>query len=154
MLLTYPGAVLTTLATLALLNGVAVLQDGNIVVAVTDAHRIQVITNPGGVVTTLAGSGSPAYADGTGTNASFNGPQTVAVLPNGNIVVAGGTDNRIRIVTYPGGVVTTLAGGSSAGNTDGVGTNAQFNGPFGIAVLSNGVIAVNDVWTGRIRLIS
>jgi hypothetical protein len=154
MLLTYPGAVLTTLATLAPLNGVAVLQDGNIVVAVTDAHRIQVVTVPGGVVTTLAGSGTPTHADGVGTNASFNGPQTVAVLANGNVVVSGGNENYIRMITYPGGVVTTIAGGSSAGNTDGVGTNAQFNGPFGIAVLSGGILAVNDVWTGRVRLIS
>jgi hypothetical protein len=35
-----------------------------------------------GVVTTLAGSGSPAFADGTGVDASFYYPTGVAVLSN------------------------------------------------------------------------
>ena len=41
------------------------------------------------------------------------------------------------------GVVSTVAG-SISGYADGVGTNALFNGPVGIAVDSNGALYVGD----------
>jgi DNA-binding beta-propeller fold protein YncE len=47
-------------------------------------------------VTTLAGSGNQAYADGNGTAASFNYPQGVAVDSSGNVYVADIYNNRIR----------------------------------------------------------
>ena len=133
-------------------SGVAQLLDGNIVVADPNNNRIRIVT-PAGVVTTLAGSGTGTFADGTGTNASFNYPFGVAVLSNGNIVVGDGFNNRIRIVTYPGGVVTTLAGGTH-GYTDATGTSAQFRGPYGVAVLSDGNIAVADVSNSVIRIVT
>jgi sugar lactone lactonase YvrE len=133
--------------------GVAVLPDGNIVVGDTTNHRIRLVT-PAGVVTTLAGSGSPAFADGTGAGASFNQPTEVAVLPGGTIVVADFGNQRIRLVTYPGGVVTTLAG-QTAGYADGTGTAARFNAPSGVAVIpSSGVIVVADAGNHRIRLVT
>jgi hypothetical protein len=135
-------------------NGVAVLSDGNIVVADTGNHRIRLVTYPGGVVTTLAGSGSAAFADGTGTAASFWTPTGVAVLSDGNIVVADAINNRIRLVTYPGGVVTTLAGSSSAAFANGTGAAASFNYPYGVAVLSNGNIVVADSTNQRIRYVT
>jgi hypothetical protein len=54
------------------------------------------------VVTTLAGSGSYAFADGTGAGASFGYPFGVAVDSSGNVIVADYSNNRIRKVT-PGG---------------------------------------------------
>jgi len=131
-----------------------VLSDGNIVVADTGNHRIRLVTYPGGVVTTLAGSGSAAFADGTGTAASFWTPTGVAVLSNGNIVVADALNNRIRLVTYPGGVVTTLAGSSSAAFANGTGAAASFNYPYGVAVLPNGNIVVADLSNQRIRYVT
>ena len=53
-----------------------------------------------GAVTTLAGSGTFAFADGTGTAASFNPPAGVAVSPDGmTVYVADFANNRIRQVT-------------------------------------------------------
>ena len=136
-------------------TGVAVLPDGNIVVGDTNNNRIRLVTYPGGVVTTLAGSGSTAFADGTGAAASFRYPWGVAVIPSsGVIVVADQFNNRIRLVTYPGGVVTTLAG-SGNGYADGTGTGASFNNPSGVAVIpSSGVIVVADEYNHRIRLVT
>jgi DNA-binding beta-propeller fold protein YncE len=116
--------------------GVAVVpSNGMIVVADQLNHRIRLVTYPGGVVTTLAGSGSAAFADGAGAAASFFSPAGVAVVPsNGMIVVADQLNHRIRLATYPGGVVTTLAGGSG-GFADGTGTAARFNSPQGVAVI-------------------
>ncbi len=47
-------------------------------VADTGNHKIRKVTSAG-VVTTLAGSGSATFADGTGTAASFYQPSSVAV---------------------------------------------------------------------------
>jgi len=134
-------------------RGVAVDSNNNVVVADMANQRIRLIT-PAGVVTTLAGSGSYGFADGTGGGASFANPYGVAVLPDGNIAVADGGNNRIRIVT-PAGVVTTLAGSGTAQFADGTGTNASFSTPYGIAYdPTTGNIVVADVNTSRVRLIT
>ena len=170
-LVTYPGGVVTTLAgsgspafadgtgaaaSFQYPNGVAVIpSDNTIVVADRHNQRIRLVTYPGGVVTTLAGNGFAAFADGTGTAARFNYPSGVAVVPSNNtIVVADQFNNRIRLVTYPGGVVTTIAGSGVYSFADGTGTAASFAYPLGAAVLPNGTIAVADGGNNRIRLVT
>ena len=64
--------------------GVAVDANGTAYVADTYNHRIRKITSAG-VVTTLAGSGSGAFADGVGTSASFYNPYGVAVDASGTV---------------------------------------------------------------------
>ena len=78
-------------------TGVAVDGDGNIIVADHGSHRIRKIS-PDGSVSTLAGSGSAAHADGHGTQASFQTPHGVAVDGDGNIIVADHHSHRIRKV--------------------------------------------------------
>jgi uncharacterized repeat protein (TIGR02543 family) len=106
--------------------GVTVDSAGNVYVADYNNHLIRKIT-PGGEVTTLAGSGEAGSADGTGTDASFNGPHGVTVDSAGNVYVADYNNHLIRKIT-PGGEVTTLAGTSgTAGDADGTSTDASFN---------------------------
>ncbi|QTE39024.1 NHL repeat-containing protein [Mucilaginibacter gossypii] len=50
--------------------------------------------------------------------------------------------------------VSTFAGQSIGGSSDGVGTSASFNSPVGIATDVAGNIYVTDNWTGLIRKIS
>jgi sugar lactone lactonase YvrE len=84
-------------------------------------------------------------------------PEGVAVDTNGNVYVSA-TDNSTIEELSPVGtnwVVTTLAGqAGNPGTNDGVGTNAQFNFPIGVAVDSKGNIYVADTQNATIRKVA
>lgn len=107
----------------------------------------------GGCVTTLAGSGSNGSVNATGTLASFNAPQGVAVDASGNVYVADYANSKIRKITSSG-VVTTLAGSGSTGSVDATGSAASFNFPKGVAVDSSGNVFVADTTNHKIRKIT
>ena len=131
-------------------QGISIDSFGTVFIADTGNHCIRSIS-PTGVVSTLAGSGSGS-SDGIGTNAQFNNPRDVAVGPSGTIYVADSSNDRIRVISSTG-VVSTLAG-SSQGFSDGVGTNALFSDPQGIAVGPSGKIYVADTGNHRIRIVT
>ena len=141
-----------TAASFANPRGVAVDGDGNLYVADTNNHSIRKVT-PAGVVTTFAGSGSSGSDDGTGTAASFNEPQGVAVGGDGNLYVADIYNHSIRKVT-PAGEVTTFAGSGSSGSDDGTGTAASFNYPRGVAFDGDGNLYVADAGNRTIRKVT
>ena len=80
-------------------TGVAVAAGGTVYVADVSNNRIRAINPTTSRVSTLAGSGTEGFADGTGTNAQFNRPYGVAVAPNGTIYVADTDNHRIRKIT-------------------------------------------------------
>jgi serine/threonine-protein kinase len=129
--------------------GVAIDSSNNIYVADYGNNKIRKIT-PEAVVTTLAGSGQAGSADGVGNSASFNSPAGVTVDNSGNIYVADRFNHKIRKIT-PAGVVSTLAGSGQAGHSDGTGTSASFDNPFGLAADSSGNTYVADTYNNEIR---
>lgn len=130
--------------------GIAVNQAGDIFVT-DNGHKVRKITSAG-VVTTFAGSGSTGSADGTGTAASFNSPEGLAIDTAGNLFVADFSNHKIRKIT-PAGVVTTFAGSGSAGSADGTGSSATFSNPIGVATDIAGNVYVAD-GTNKIRKIT
>lgn len=121
-------------------------------VYVTDVTNIIRRISPAGVVSTLAGNpGVAGSADGTGIDALFYQPASLALDQVGNVYVADTYDSTIRLVT-PAGTVTTLAGRVvTEGSSDGTGTTALFDQPTGIAVAADGTVFVADTNNDTIR---
>ena len=133
---------------------VAVDSSGNVYVADENNNEIRKIT-PAGVVSLFAGSPTMAtgHADGTGSAATFFGPEGIAVDSSGNLWVADSSNDEIRKIT-PGAVVTTWAGiAVTAGRANGSGTSATFNMPTGITADSSGNLYVADYGNNEIRKI-
>jgi len=137
------------------LTGVAVDSSGNVYVADLFNFRIRKVTPADRIedrmVSTIAGTDTAGFANGTGTEAQFNDPTGVAADSSGNIYVADYVNHRIRKIT-PGEVVSTIAGRRS-GYKDAAGTTAQFKNPTGVAVDSSGNVYVADTGNQRIRKI-
>ena len=93
--------------------------------------------------------------DATGSSALFYSPRYVTIDPTGvYALVADTSNNRIRSILIASGSVTTLAGSSSSGNADGIGTFSSFNSPRGIVIDPRGTfVLVADVTNHRIRSI-
>jgi len=132
-------------------TGVAVDAVGNVYVADAGNHRIRKIT-AAGVVSTLAGSGTPGLVNGTGTLASFNSPMALTIDAAGNVYVADQGNHVIRMITSAG-AVSTLAGTGTPAFLDGPAASAQFSSPSGVVMNMAGILYVADRDNHRIRKI-
>lgn len=123
-------------------EGIAADSNGNLYVTEW-AHCIRKIT-PAGVVSLFAGNSRPHPNNPNATNTTYDGlswpiefnfPRSLAFNPADQcLYVTEFLGNCIRRVTM-GGEVTTIAGTPGKfGHVDGVGENAQFYLPLGIAV--------------------
>lgn len=104
-------------------GGLARLTDGSLAYADDQMRTIRLIA-VNGTVTTLAGgetrqnyfSSNQGSADGVGTDASFQSPQSVVVDLSGNLLVCDNENNAMRTVAPDGTVSTlTLLNGASSG---------------------------------------
>jgi sugar lactone lactonase YvrE len=130
-------------------TGLVLDASGNIYVADAGNNQIRKIT-PSGMVSTFAGSDSVGDADGADTAATFFGPTGIASDASGNLYVADAGNNLIRMIT-PQALVTTLAGSTNEGATNGTLLNASFNNPTGIAVGAGGNLYVADMLNNLVR---
>jgi sugar lactone lactonase YvrE len=141
------------IGTAAQFNGpraLAIDTAGNLYVADTGNHVIRKIS-PTGTVTLLAGSpGVRGRADGA--SATFNGPEGVAVSPQGIVYVADTQNHLVRSLSLSG-VVATVAGSGSPGAQDGTGAKAGFSLPTGLAVDTQAMLYVADAGNHAIRQI-
>ena len=135
--------------------GVAADAAGNLYVADYNNNVVRKVS-AAGVTTTLAGTpGVVGTTDGPGTAALFYQPSGIAVDADGNVYVSDARANTIRKIT-PDGLVSTLAGDPSAqaAYADGVGKEAKFFVPGGLAVDAAGNVYVADQFNSAVRKIS
>lgn len=130
-----------------------VATDGtNIYVADSGNNEIRKIVIATGAVSTLAGSTTAGSADGTGSAASFNNPSGIAT-DGKNLYIGDLNNSEIRKLVIATGVVTTLAGSTTAGHADGTGSAAGFYKPDGLATDGSNLY-VADNGNDEIRIVS
>ncbi len=117
-------------------QGIALGDDGSILVADTGNHTLRRVTAEGYVTTIVGIAGSAGIADGAAATAHFQSPRGVAAGPQGQIFIADTGNHTIRIVrgNGPGLAVETIAGlAAHRGTNDGSGAEARFDTPWALA---------------------
>lgn len=128
--------------------GIAVLNDGSVLVADTLNSRIRMIS-PAGIVTTLAGNGEPDLRDGTLFSSSFYRPTAVSVGQDGSIFIGDG--NSIRAIRHRILPVVETISDQGRGFIDGPLRAARFNRISGIVAADGGELIVADSNNAAIR---
>jgi hypothetical protein len=119
---------------------IGALPGGGFLIADADNNRVRRVA-PDGKITTVAGTGSPAFSGdgGPAAAAAISAPWSLAVRSDGSYLIADRDNNRIRRVSATG-TITTVAGngtGTYAGD-GGPALAASLNGPRGVAIASDG----------------
>ena len=136
-------------------EGLAVDAAGNLFIADTLNAKVRRVSAASGVITTVAGSGTPGSGgDGSAaTSAQLNLPIGVAVDSSGNVYIADFGNSRVRKVSASGATIGTVAGNGSTGYSGdgGPAVKAQLNGPQGVAVDAAGNLYIADTENNAIR---
>lgn len=136
--------------------GLAIGLDGRIFV--TELHGARVLLIEDDLLRTYAGSavspGYPAYSGdgGPATSAGLSEAVGLAVAPDGTLYIADTENNCVRRVT-PDGIIDTIAGNEIPSLVDGVGSEAGFSQPYGLA-LAGDILYVAERGNHTIRSIS
>ena len=105
-------------------------------------------------VVTIAGDGSPGFANGT--NSKLNAPSQLLVDGVSDVYFTDDKNQVVRRVKQPSNSVDTVAGTPGVvGSIDGQPSAATFNRPGGIAIINQGpIILVADALSNKIRLLN
>ena len=119
--------------------GVALDEHGNVFVADTYNDRIRKIS-PDGQVSTVAGAGTPGFADGDRNTSLFDTPCGILAAPDGSLVVADTGNDRLRKITPDGSV------GTFNTTVDG----ANLSSPIGLALTHDNFLYVTELDHSRV----
>ena len=122
-----------------------------LIIADSFNHRIRRVDGAG-VITTLAGDGTPAFKDGPATAAELDRPWGAAVQGS-SVYIADYINQRVRLLDG-GGAMSTLSGQPSRGLKGELGKadRAETDGPRAVDPLgSTGAVLVADSMNARIR---
>lgn len=141
-----------TSAQLQFPSSVAVDGAGNFYIADSGYNRIRKV-NSAGIITTIAGNGSPGYTGdgGSATQAELANPGGVAADGSGNLYFADTVSLRLRKVSAAG-IITTVAGGGTGDS--GLAVFGLLSAPWGIARDSAGNTYIADTGNNRVRKVA
>jgi hypothetical protein len=136
-------------------TGVVVDAAGRLYIADCQNNRVRVV-NTNGIITTLAGTGTPGFSgdNGPAGSAKLNNPIRVTLDNAGNVYISDQNNQRVRKVSTSG-TITTVAGSGTAGfNGDGgLATSAQMYKPYGLSADSVGNLYIADMGNQRVRMV-
>lgn len=130
---------------------------GNMFIIEMTGNRLRKMDREG-VVSLVAGNGEKGGKGdgGPAAQAQFNGPHHLAVLPNGDVLIADTWNNRVRQIDSKSGIISTIAGTGEKGfsGDGGPATKAKFGGLYCVAIDSKGErLYLADLDNRRIRLV-
>jgi len=96
----------------------------------------------------------PGCTDGLGAAARLHKPIRLAKLDERTIVFADINNHAVRTLASDGTVKTLVGGPDQKGHADGPAATAQLDSPHGVAVRADGAIAVADLGSNSIRLLT
>ena len=128
---------------------------GNLYIADTVNHAVRKVATSG-VITTLAGNGTPGSGGDSGpaASATLNSPQGIAVDASGNVYVADTVNAKVRKISN--GTITTVAGNGTPGyaGDGGAAASAQLNTPVGLAIDKAGNLYIADLGNNVVRKVT
>ena len=135
-------------------GGLAIAGD-TLYIADTLANRIRAVDLTDGMITTIAGTGSPGSGGdgGPALAAQLDHPRDLEIGPDGHLYIADTDNNRIRAVDLAGGTIRTVAGTGVLGldpDDDRPATETMLSRPFGIEFDPAGNLFISDTINSRI----
>lgn len=127
-----------------------------LLVADSGSHTVRAIDLDTGMVTTIAGTGTPGFAGdgGPATEAQLLQPYGVNVGPEGSVLVADFGNHRVRRIDADG-TISTIAGTGERGygGEEVPAADVALAGPADVLVAPDGAILVAELFNGLVRRI-
>jgi sugar lactone lactonase YvrE len=139
-------------------TGIAADASSNLYLADTHNHRIRKIAATTGIITTIAGTGSPGFSGDTtaATAANLALPHGLTADSAGNLYLADTANHRIRRIDATTGIITTVVGdGTQAfAGDNGPPTAASLDSPTATTLSPASNLTLSDTGNQRIRQIT
>jgi sugar lactone lactonase YvrE len=139
-------------------QGIAVMDNGNLMVSDTGNNRILIIDSANGSTITTIGDGTAGFHNGEATQAQFNQPYGLAKAPNGSFVVADRKNHRVRLISTSNSVSTLYGIATNGWDTsyfpgwaDGNTNVAASRDPVGVTVATNGTVFTTEYFYHLLR---
>ena len=148
--------VAATAASIFLPGGITEDAAGNLYISDTNNNRVRRVDAQTGLISTIAGTGTPAFSGdgGLATSANISSPAGILVDGAGDVYFADTGNQCVRRIDAFSGVITTVAGtGGHQGYTgdSGPATAALLTSPEGLALDTQGNLYIADSGNNVIR---